>query len=88
MPCDMPGSSSAGVRVESAVGRADSAASAELVTAAFEFDRWLASARDTAAHCEGDPHFASALERLQKRSRVLMDYVRAVRRGDEPINAP
>jgi len=57
-----------------------------VAAAAFEFDRRLASARDAAAHCEGDPHLASEIERLQKRSRALMDYVQAVCRGDDSIN--
>jgi len=58
-----------------------------VATSAFELDRRLASVRDAAAHCEGDPPLASEIARLQKRSRELMDYVEALRRGGDSIDA-
>jgi len=58
-----------------------------LVTAAFEFERQVASVLDAAAHCEGQPQLASEIERLQGRSAELQEYVKTVRRDGNSINA-
>lgn len=58
-----------------------------MATAAFDFDRRVASARDAAAHCAFDPQLTNELERLQGRSRRLLDYVQAMGASGNSIDA-
>jgi hypothetical protein len=48
--------------------------------AVLELERQVASARDAAAHCEGEIRLASEIERLHKRSKNLLDSVEDIRR--------
>ena len=58
-----------------------------LMAAAFEFERRVASVLDAAAHCEGKTQLASEIERLQGRSAELQEYVQALRRDGNSLNA-
>jgi hypothetical protein len=49
-------------------------------TAALEFDRRVASARDAAERCKEQTRLAGELERLDRRSQDLMKYVQSLRR--------
>jgi hypothetical protein len=55
--------------------------------AAFEFERKVASAQDAAAHCAGQTHLASEIERFQEQSRHLLEHIQAVRRDGNSTNA-
>jgi len=48
--------------------------------AVFELERHVASARDAAAHCDGETQLTSEIERLQKRSKNLLTSVQDIRR--------
>jgi hypothetical protein len=48
--------------------------------AVFELERHVASARDAAAHCDGETQLKSEIERLQKRSKNLLTSVQDIRR--------
>jgi len=56
-------------------------------TAAFEFERRVASARDAAERCKEQTRFAGELERLGRRSHDLMNYVQSLRRADPSATA-
>jgi hypothetical protein len=58
-----------------------------MAAAAFDFDRRVAAARDAAAHCAFDPQLTRELERLQGRSRKLLDYVKAMNAHRGSINS-
>jgi len=56
-------------------------------TAAFEFERRVASAMDAAQRCKEQTRLAGELERLGLRSRDLMNYVQSLRRADPSATA-
>jgi len=55
--------------------------------AAFEFERRVASARDAAERCKERTQLAGELERLDRRSRDLMEYVQFLRRAGPSATA-
>ena len=56
-------------------------------TAAFEFERRVASAWDAAERCKEQTRLAGELERLGRRSRDLMEYVQSLRRAGPTATA-
>lgn len=56
-------------------------------TATFDLERRVASARDAAAHCEGQTRLAAEIERLQQRSTILLKNIQAMNQGGSSASA-
>jgi len=59
-----------------------------VAAAVFEFERRVASVRDAAALCEGQTQLTSEIDRLQGRSKELLDQVQVMRRGGQFHHQP
>jgi hypothetical protein len=57
-----------------------------VLLATLEFERRVATVLDAAAHCEGQTQLASEIERLQGRSKELMERGESILRGGNSIN--